>query len=132
MYLLDTNICIYVINKKPKEILEKFKTLDISEVKLSSITIAEMEYGAVKSAFPAQNRAALLNFKSSLEIIPFDAHDAEVFGVIRADLERRGKMIGPYDLMLAAQALSRGLVFVTNNTAEFERVNGLRLENWVS
>ena len=131
MYLLDTNICIYIINKKPKQVIEKLETLDTTEVKLSSIALAELEYGATKSAYPAKNRKALEQFKCPFEIIPFDDRDAEIFGIIRVDLEQRGERIGPYDLMLAAQAISRNLIFVTNNLAEFRRVKNLKTENWL-
>jgi tRNA(fMet)-specific endonuclease VapC len=132
MYLLDTNICIYIINRFPLKVKEKIDTIDRNEIKISSVSVAELEYGASKSQRRDSNRKVINQFLSSFEIIPFEAHDAEIFGIIRADLERRGENIGPYDRMLAAQAWSRGLVFVTNNTAEFERVTGLRLENWVA
>ena len=130
MYLLDTNICIYIINKHPKNAVRKIYTLDPQDVKISSITVAELEYGASKSKRRNQNRVALYNFLSPLEIIPFDSRDAEIYGIIRAELERQGKPIGPYDLQLAAQALARELILVTNNIAEFNRVNKLNVENW--
>jgi tRNA(fMet)-specific endonuclease VapC len=96
---------------------------------LSSITLAELEYGASKSPNRERNRFALVNFAAPFEIVPFTDRDAEVFGVIRAALEREGRVIGPYDLQIAAQALSRNLTLVTNNTREFERIPGLKLEN---
>jgi tRNA(fMet)-specific endonuclease VapC len=132
MYLLDTNICIYIINKSLPKVDRKIESINSREIKISTVAIAELEYGASKSQRRESNRKVTNQFLSSFEIIPFEAADAEIFGIIRADLERRGEIIGAYDMMLAAQALSRGLVFVTNNTAEFERVNGLRLENWAA
>ena len=130
MFLLDTNICIYIINKRPQQVLDIFKTTDIRKIKLSSVTMAELEYGASKSAFRERNRHALLAFASPFEIVPFDDTDAEVFGLLRADLEHRGVPIGPYDIQIASQAINRGYALVTNNTSEFERVSGLRVENW--
>ena len=131
MYLLDTNICIYIINKQPKNVLKKILTLNPQDIKISSISVAELEYGAAKSKRRDQNRSALRNFLSSFEIIPFDTRDAEIFGIIRAELEHQGSPIGPYDMQLAAQALARDLTFITNNTAEFKRIAKLKLENWV-
>ena len=130
MFLLDTNICIYIINKRPQRVLDIFNTIDIRELKLSSVTMAELEYGASKSAFRERNRRALMAFASAFEIVPFDDTDAEIFGLLRADLERRGVPIGPYDMQIASQAINRGYAVVTNNISEFTRIHGLRLENW--
>ena len=131
MYLLDTNICIYIINKHPTKIIERISSLNPSEIKISSITVAEMEYGASKSENREMNRSALKRFLSSFEIINFDTKDAEIYGIIRAELERNGNIIGPYDMQLAAQALRWDYIFVTNNKKEFQRINGLKLENWM-
>jgi len=131
MFLLDTNICIYIINKRPPHVLDIFEKTDIREIKLSSVSVAEMEYGASKSAFRERNRRALLAFASPFEIIPFDDTDAEVFGSLKANLEQRGVPIGPYDLQIASQAINRDYTLVTNNISEFARIRGLRLENWV-
>ncbi|MDR1307971.1 MAG: type II toxin-antitoxin system VapC family toxin [Treponema sp.] len=131
MYLLDTNICIYIINKHPSKIITRLEKYKPSEVKISSITVAEMEYGASKSEYREKNRKALKNFLSPFEIINFDSTDAEIYGIIRAELERTGNIIGPYDMQLAAQALSAGYVFVTNNIREFKKVKNLKLENWI-
>ena len=131
MYLLDTNICIYIINEHPKNVVKKIYGLNPRQIKISSITTAELEYGVSKSKHRDQNRAALCNFLSPFEIIPFNSRDAEIYGIIRAELERRGEPIGPYDLQLAAQALSGDFIFVTNNIAEFARIKKLKLENWV-
>jgi len=130
MYLLDTNICIYIINKHPIAISKKIYTLNPQDIKVSSITVAELEYGASKSKRREQNRIALYNFLSPFEAIPFDTRDAEIYGIIRSELERGGTPIGPYDMRLAAQALARDLIFITNNTAEFNRIKKLKLENW--
>ena len=131
MYLLDTNICIYIINKNPRSVVEKIKQLKPSQVRLSAISIGELEYGVSKSKNRERNRNALIDFVSGFDILPFTDNDAEVFGLVRADLERRGKVIGSYDMQIAAQAISNDLILVTNNTGEFERINELKLENWV-
>ena len=131
MYLLDTNICVYIINKNPKIVVEKIKQYRPHQIKLSSISIAELEYGASKSEYREKNRIAILNFASSFDILSFNDKDAEIYGEIRAELEIKGEIIGPYDLQIAAQALSRGLILVTNNTNEFKRIKKIELENWV-
>jgi tRNA(fMet)-specific endonuclease VapC len=131
MFLLDTNICIYIVNKRPQNIIQRVETYNPTEIKISAISVAEMEYGAAKSKKQKENRIALMNFISNFEIIPFELRDAEIYGIIRAELEQMGKIIGAYDLQLAAQALNRNYIFVTNNTNEFSRINKLRLENWV-
>lgn len=131
MYLLDTNICIYIINKRPGRVVSKIKELKPSHVKLSSISLGELEYGVSKSEHRERNRNALMDFVSAFDILKFDDDDAEIYGLLRADLERKGKVIGPYDMQIAAQALARDLVLVTNNTDEFSRVINLQLENWV-
>lgn len=131
MYLLDTNICIYIINKSPRHVVEKIKTYKPNQIKLSAISVAELEYGMAKSEYREKNKAALIDFVSGFDILPFDDSDAEVFGLIRADLEKKGKVIGPYDMEIAAQAIAKDLILVTNNISEFERIPKLRLENWI-
>jgi len=131
MYLLDTNICIYIINRRPVHVVEHIKTLEPSMVYLSSVSLAELEYGVSESSSREKNRTALLHFASVFQILDFNDLDAENFGILRAELERKGQIIGPYDMQIAAQALTRNLVLVTNNTGEFERIPGLRLENWI-
>jgi tRNA(fMet)-specific endonuclease VapC len=131
-YLLDTNICIYIINKKPAALLSRLTLLQPEDIKISSIVLAELEYGVFKSKMQEKNRAALHNFVSSFEIIPFDQRDVEIFGLLRAELEHRGEVIGPYDMMIAAQAISRAYTLVTNNIKEFQRIPQLNLENWVN
>ena len=131
MYLLDTNICIYIINNRPEHVIEHIKTLNPHQVKLSAISVGELEFGVAKSKSKEQNRQALIHFASAFDIIAFNDRDAEIFGIIRADLSNRGQVIGPYDMQIAAQALSRDLILVTNNVSEFSRIKNLKIENWV-
>jgi tRNA(fMet)-specific endonuclease VapC len=130
-FLLDTNICIYIIKNKPPQVLAKFKTLDISDVGISSITVAELEYGVYKSQRQEQNRVALSQFLIPLEILPFDEQATLIYGRIRAELERQGIVIGSMDMLIASQAISLGLTLVTNNVRKLSRIPGLVLENWV-
>ena len=130
-YMLDTNICIYLIKKKPAGVIRRLQSLRISDVSLSSITLAELEYGVEKSQRPDQNRWALTEFLSPLDILSFDAAAAQRYGAIRSRLEKSGKVIGSMDLLIAAHALSLGAVLVTNNASEFRRVEELTVENWV-
>lgn len=129
-YLLDTNICIYIIKRKPPEVLERLTSLDPEEVGVSSITVAELEYGVAKSSRPRQNRDALINFLAPLQILAFDDEAARHYGDIRVHLEKAGKPIGAMDLLIAAHARSLSLTLVTNNEKEFSRVPGLVVENW--
>jgi tRNA(fMet)-specific endonuclease VapC len=130
MYLLDTNICIYIIKKKPVEVLHVLKKKSKKDISISSITVAELEYGVEKSKFPDNNRISLIQFLSIFNIINFDDKDAIEFGKIKVMLEKIGKVIGPMDLLISSQAISRNMILVTNNVKEFERINGLRIENW--
>ena len=130
MILLDTNICIYIINVKPPEVLARFRQFRLGEIGLSSVVAAELAYGVAKSS-SERNRKALEMFLAPLEIMPFDEVAIWVYGKLRADLERSGQSIGSLDTLIAAHALSMNAVLVTNNTREFSRVNDLRLENWV-
>jgi tRNA(fMet)-specific endonuclease VapC len=130
-YLLDTNICIYIIKKKPLPALERFKTLKVSDVGISAITLAELEYGVAKSSRPEQNREALTGFLTPLEILPFDEQASNHYGDIRTYLERKGITIGSMDLLIASHARSLSIPLVTNNIQEFKRIPGLQLENWL-
>jgi tRNA(fMet)-specific endonuclease VapC len=130
MILLDTNICIYIINAKPPQVLAHFHRFRLGEVGISSVVAAELAYGVAKSA-SARNRSALEMFLAPLEIMPFDENAVWSYGTLRADLERLGQTIGALDTMIAAHALSLDATLVTNNQREFSRVTGLRLENWV-
>ena len=128
--LLDTNICIYLINRKPAAVLRHLEAARVGDLGLSSITVAELLYGAAKSQYPDRNRQALEKFLLPLEIAPFDMAAATAYGPVRANLEHAGRLIGPLDLLIAAHALSLGVKLVTNNIREFERVPGLRVEAW--
>ncbi|MEH2049282.1 type II toxin-antitoxin system tRNA(fMet)-specific endonuclease VapC [Nostoc sp.] len=125
-YLLDTNICIYLIKQKPQKVLNKFQTLSISDVGISSITVAELEYGVAKSEQQEKNCNALLQFLLPLEIVDFNQASATIYGSIRSDLESRGLIIGAMDMLIAAHALSLGVTLVTNNIREFSRIPTLR------
>jgi len=130
MFLLDTNTCIFLKNKKPIHVLDKLRSVLDDGVFLSSISVAELQYGVYNSTHIEKNRISLTEFLAPFEILDFDDNDAEVFGKIRYQLKRTGELIGPYDMLIAAQALARDLVLVTNNTTEFARVDGLRIEDW--
>lgn len=131
-YLLDTNTCIYIINRRPPSVIKRIHTKQPEQVAISTITQAELEYGVEKSKHPEKNRVALLQFLFPFQLLDFDQMDAIQYGQIRANLEVQGKVIGAMDLLLAAQAKARNLVLVTNNEKEFGRVKGLKLENWVN
>lgn len=130
-FLLDTNICIYIINKKPRSVIERLRSKQPYDVAISSITIAELDYGISRSNFPDRNRLALLELLIPFSILDFDQLAAMNYGSIRCSLESKGRPIGPMDLLLAAQAKSRNLTLVTNNEREFRRVPELKIENWV-
>ena len=130
MILLDTNICIHVINAKPPAVLERFRQHRMGEIGLCSVVAAELAYGVAKSG-SARNRQALEMFLAPLIILPFDDAALWAYGDLRAELERKGTPIGALDTMIAAHALSQQSTLVTNNTREFARVPGLALENWV-
>jgi len=129
-YMLDTNIAIFVIKKRPMEILASFNR-NADQMCISSITLAELIHGVEKSSMPDRNRKSVDDFVSHLEVIPYDDAAAAHYGEIRANLERKGMVIGVNDLHIAAHARSRGLIIVTNNLGEFNRVEGLRLEDWL-
>ncbi len=130
-FLLDTNICIYLIKKQPVNVLMRLREHSISEIGISCITLSELEYGIHKSSQPFRNRIALAEFLAPLEILPFDDRASLEYGKIRWDLERRGQPIGGMDLLIAAHALSSQCVLVTNNEREFRRIPGLTVQNWV-
>ncbi len=130
-FLLDTNICIYIIKRKPQQVVERFNTLPPADIGISAITVAELEYGVQKSQKPKQNRTALQQFLIPLEILVFDQKAAQTYGTIRADLERKGQVIGSLDMLIAAQAKSENLTLVTNNVREFLRIPDLKVENWI-
>ncbi|MEI2625371.1 MAG: type II toxin-antitoxin system VapC family toxin [Giesbergeria sp.] len=131
MILLDTNICIYVINMRPPQVLARFREYRLGEIGICSVVAAELAYGVAKSR-SARNRSALEMFLAPLEVLPFDQAAVWAYGDLRASLEREGQPIGALDTMIAAHALSVDAPLVTHNTREFARVPGLRLENWVT
>ena len=131
MILLDTNLCIYLINMKPPAVLARFRQYRMGEVGLCSVVAAELAFGVAKSQ-SARNRQALEMFLAPLTILPFDAAAVWIYGDLRADLERRGTPIGSLDTLIAAHALSQQALLVTNNTREFAKVPGLQLDNWVA
>lgn len=129
-YMLDTNICIYVIKHKPEKVFQKLQEVDPSDVCISSVTYAELVHGVEKSAAVDKNRLALSILLANIEILDFDVNAAEGYGKIRADLEKNGTPIGPLDMMIAGHAKSLDYTVVTNNVKEFKRVSGLKIENW--
>jgi tRNA(fMet)-specific endonuclease VapC len=130
-YLLDTNTCIYIIKRAPPDVYDRFKQLRVGDVGISAITYCELQFGVAKSSRPEENQLALTEFLSPLEVRDFPSRAAIVFGQIRAHLQRAGTPIGNYDLLIAAHAMHEGLTLVTNNTKEFNRVSGLKIENWI-
>ena len=129
-YMLDTNICIYVIKHKPEKVFRKIQTIHPEDVCISSVTYAELVHGVEKSAVVEKNRLALSMFLANMEIMGFDVEAADCYGKIRADLEKKGTPIGSLDMMIAGHAQSLGYTVVTNNTKEFSGVSALRIENW--
>ncbi|MHC8346458.1 MULTISPECIES: type II toxin-antitoxin system tRNA(fMet)-specific endonuclease VapC [unclassified Pseudomonas] len=129
-FMLDTNICIFTIKNKPQIVREAFNLHD-GQLCISAITLMELIYGAEKSATPEKNLAVIEGFTARLEVFPFDNEAAAHTGMIRSELAKAGTPIGPYDQMIAGHARSRGLIVVTNNLREFERVPGLRVEDWI-
>jgi len=131
-WLLDTNVCIAIIRRRPESVLKRLRGKAIGQVGISSITLAELEFGAAKSQRSEQSRMALAEFLLPLEIAPFDDESAAAYGNVRAALEKKGKPIGPLDTLIAAHALALDAVLVTHNTREFARVPGLSVEDWVA
>lgn len=131
-YMLDTNICIYLIKHKPAKVLKKFKSISPDEICLSSVTLAELSYGVEKSQQREKNQIALEAFTLAMDIVSFDENASSCYGEIRAYLEKKGKIIGPLDLMIAAHAISLNSMLVTNNEKEFSRVPQLKVGNWAN
>lgn len=129
-FMLDTNMVIYIIKHKPASVLERFRKYDPAEFCISPITLAEMQYGISKSSKPEKNQMALASFLSNIAVLPFEDDAAVEYGDIRAGLEKKDTPIGSNDMLIAAHARSLDLTVVTNNTKEFARVPGLKLENW--
>jgi tRNA(fMet)-specific endonuclease VapC len=129
-YMLDTNICIYVIKNYPAGLREKFNAL-AEQLCISSVTLGELHYGAEKSERRTENLTAIEHFVARLDVLDFGSKAAAHYGQLRAEVERAGTPCGPHDLQIGAHARSEGLILVTNNQREFKRMPGLRVENWV-
>jgi tRNA(fMet)-specific endonuclease VapC len=129
-YLLDTNLCIYTIERRPEEVFRRVEACRIGDIGISTITYSELCYGVSKSQAVKRNRAALERFVAPLEILEFGSEAALVYGEVRAALEQKGLPIGPMDLLIGAHALAVGCVLVTNNTREFERIPELEIDDW--
>jgi tRNA(fMet)-specific endonuclease VapC len=130
-YMLDTNICIYVIKDYPAGLRERFNQL-ANELCISTITLCELYFGAEKSSRRAQSLEGIARFIARLDVLPFDARAAGHYGQLRAELQSAGRPAGPLDMLIGAHARSEGLIVVTNNVREFSRMPGLRVENWVA
>jgi tRNA(fMet)-specific endonuclease VapC len=131
-YLLDTNICIFIIKRKPPKVLRRFQLHSTDEIAVSSVTLAELRYGADKSTRSVEAHEALDQFLAPLSVVDFDRIAAGHYGTIRTDLERRGTPIGSLDLLIAAHALSLSVTLVTNNKSEYSRVPNLNIEDWAT
>ncbi len=129
--MLDTNTIAYAKNKRPPQVLERLLSHEPSEISISSIAMAELEFGIFHSSKPEQNRIALMMFLSGITILPFDSKAALEYGEIRHVLQSQGQIIGGNDMLIASHARSLGLTLVTHNTHEFARIAGLELEDWV-
>jgi tRNA(fMet)-specific endonuclease VapC len=129
-WMLDTNVCIDIIKERPRSVLDRFKGHTVGDIGVSVVTLAELEYGVSASSRPAKNREALDQFVSPLAVAPFDRNATAAYGRLRAALEKKGQMIGSMDLLIAAHAVSLDVRLVTNSSREFERVPGLKIEDW--
>lgn len=132
IFLIDTNICIYIMNERPIKVIEKFKSTGIGQIGISTITVSELNYGVSKSKLKKQNEKRLQEFLTPFEILSYDENASKYYGEIRSQLERQGCVIGPLDMLIAAHALSNDLTLVTNNEKEFKRIESLKVENWVN
>jgi len=132
MFLIDTNICIYIMNDHPPQVIQKFREIGVGNVCISSITVSELQYGVCKSKQIKKNIKRLDEFLSPFEIISYDESASIYYGQIRSHLEKKGNVIGPLDMLIAAHALSEKLTLITNNEKEFKRVKSLKVENWVT
>lgn len=131
MFMLDTNICIYIIKKRPESILKKFKKYRNQNIYISVITLAELQYGVERSSSKKFNQKIINDFISHLFVVPWDKESALQYGKLRNTLNEKGTPVGNMDLMIASHALSQGFTLVTNNIKEFKRVPNLKYENWV-
>ncbi len=129
-YILDTNICIYLIKRKPASVIQRLQKIELSNVGISAVTLSELEYGVEKSQRVDQNRLALIQFTAPFEILPYGDSAAQCYGSIRSRLETQGLPIGPLDMLIAAHAIALDCILVTNNTREFDRIENFRTEDW--
>ncbi len=130
-YLIDTNICIYIMTNHPTTVISKFKSKDPESIAISSITVSELQYGVSKSKQKIKNQQRLNEFRFPFTVLPYTEDEAKEYGEIRERLECKGIIIGPLDLLIGTQALSHKLILITNNEKEFNRIDGLEVENWV-
>jgi len=130
-FMLDTNTCIYIIKRKPPNVIERFRQTEISQIGISSITLSELLYGVSRSSKPDQNKIALMQFVTPLEILPYDDEAAQYYGDLRTHLEKQGTPIGSLDMLIAAHALSIACTLITNNEKEFIRIPNMKIDNWV-
>lgn len=130
-YLLHTNICIYLLNNQYDYLINKIKSIGIDEILISTITIAELEFGIAKSQRRKTNRLALMKFLLPFKFLDFTQNDSYEYGLLKHDLQMKGAVIGTMDLLIGAQAIANDLILVTNNMKEFERIDGIKIENWV-
>jgi tRNA(fMet)-specific endonuclease VapC len=131
MYMLDTDTCIYIIKKKPEEVVKKLKNKRKKGLAISTITLAELEFANENSMYKEKNKIALMEFLTIIDIKHFDENAAREYGVVKKDLKGKKCLIGPFDMLIGAHAKSLNLILVTNNTGEFERIKDLAVENWV-
>jgi len=130
MYMLDTDTCIFAIKKKTEALLAALRSHMNDGLSISSITLAELEFGIANSRYPEKNRVALMEFLDILTVRPFDDHAAREYGEVKRELKDKKSLIGPLDMLIGAHARSLGLILVTNNTREFSRISSLDVENW--
>jgi tRNA(fMet)-specific endonuclease VapC len=131
MYMLDTNMCIYIIKKKTEHALKELQNKRNDGLSISTITLAELQYANENSQYKERNKIALMQFLTILDVKPFDEKASEEFGKVKKELKDGKCLIGPYDMLIGAHARSLGLILVTNNVKEFERIKGLKIENWI-
>ncbi|MDA1262944.1 MAG: type II toxin-antitoxin system VapC family toxin [Planctomycetota bacterium] len=129
--MLDTNICIELLRTGSTKILARMRRYDIDQIAISSLTLAELQFGAEKSRRPLYHKLLLVQFCAPITVLSFDHIAAECYGMVRAALERKGTPIGPLDTLIASHALALGVTLITNNEREFRRIAGLRIENWI-
>lgn len=130
-YLIDTNICIYIMNQRDQTLIQRFKGIPVGEICISSITLSELSYGVCKSSNVTKNKQRVKEFLMPFQILSFNKVSAQIYGQIRSLLEKKGQTIGSFDMLIASHALSEGLVLVTNNEKEFKRIKNLKIENWL-